>query len=213
MLSCARQVARDMESRCYPGQSLIWTSASEKTHMTHGVCARKQFAWNQWNERQKHCVNLYFCTNTWLLELKTQAGEGLTNGLPKQKWGENGRPWTLRQIDITSPMMEQMSAIPCFEAHMQTVYPHTYIEIYKTIFLANLFHVCYCHFWSPTPPPLKISCTVLRVVTGETTRGIPKTYPKAKLWDQGIVVSNDYPLLSHKKLPNYKVLVLWLEET
>ena len=75
-------------------------------------------------------------------------------------------------------------------------------------FLARLFHVCYCLFWSPTPPPLKISCTVLRVVTGETTRGIPKTYPK--LWDRGIVVSNDYPLLSHKKSyhiqrPNFKV--------
>ena len=136
----------------------------------------------------------------WIENLR--AGEGLTNGLPKQKWGENGRPWTLRQIDITSPTVEQMSAIPCFEAHMQTLYPHTYKEIYKTIFLANLFHVCYCHFWSPTPPPLKISCTVLRVVTGETTtRGIPKiflTYPK--FWDRGIMGSNDYSLLSHKKL-------------
>ena len=130
MLSCSRQVAQDIESRCYPGQSLIWTSASEKTHMTHGVSARKQFAWNQWNERHRHCVNLYFCTNTWLFELKAseQAGRGLTNGLPKQKWGENGRPWTLRQIDITSPTVEQMSAIPCFEAHMDTLYPHTHIH-------------------------------------------------------------------------------------
>ena len=146
----------------------------------------------RWNEAHKRCVNLYLCTNTWLLELKSseQAGGGLTNGLPKQKWGENGRPWTLRQIDITSPTVEQMSAIPCFEAHMHTLYPHTYIEIYKTIFLAYTFYVCYCHFWSPTPPLLKISCTVLRVVTGETTRGIPKIFlymPKVLgSWDHGL---------------------------
>ena len=91
MLSCSRQVAWDMESRCYPGQSLIWTSASEKTHMTHGVCARKQFAWNQWNERHKHCVNLYFCTNTWLLELKTpEQAEGVNKWFAKT---EMRREW------------------------------------------------------------------------------------------------------------------------
>ena len=120
----------------------------------------------------------------WIENLR--AGEGLTNGLPKQKWGENGRPWTLRQIDITSPTVEQMSAIPCFEAHLQTFYPHTY----NTQLLAHLFYVWSCHFWSPTPPPLKISCTVLRVVTGETTRGIPKMFcylPKVlSSWDHGL---------------------------
>ena len=66
----------------------------------------------------------------------------------------------------------------------------------------NLFHVCYCHFWSPTPPPLKISCTVLRVVTGETTRGIPKIFfyiPKVLgSWDHGL--KWHYPFLSYKKL-------------
>ena len=135
MLSCSRQVAWDMESRCYPGQSLIWTSASEKTHMTHGVSARKQFAMKsiKWRTQALHkSLFLRQYVVAWIENLR--AGEGLTNGLPKQKWGENGRPWTLRQIDITSPTVEQMSAIPCFEAHMHTLYPHRYIEIHKTTF-------------------------------------------------------------------------------
>ena len=129
MLSCSRQVAQDMESRCYPGQSLIWTSASEKTHMTHSVCARKQFAMKsiKWRTQAlRKSLFLHQYVVAWIENLR--AGEGLTNGLPKQKWGENGRPWTLRQIDITSPTVEQMSAIPCFEAHMHTLYPYTYIH-------------------------------------------------------------------------------------
>ena len=94
MLSCSRQVAQDMESRCYPGQSLIWTSASEKTHMTHSVCARKQFAMKsiKWRTQAlRKSLFLHQYVVAWIENLR--AGEGLTNGLPKQKWGENGRPW------------------------------------------------------------------------------------------------------------------------
>ena len=98
-----------------------------------------------------------------------------------------------------------------WSSHAHIIPTHMYIEkIYMTTFLGHLFYVCYCHFWSPTPPPLRISCTVLRVVTGETTRGIPKiSFTYAKFWDRRIVVwmvSNDSPLFSHKKRSSHPTL-------
>ena len=160
--------------------------------------------WNQWNEGHKHCVNLYFCTNTWLLELKTseQAGGGVNRWFAKT---EMRREWEAMNTAPDRHHEPHGGTNVCYSlfwsSHADNIPTHIHRNI-KDNFLAHLFLVCYCHFWSPSPPPLKISCTVLRVVTGETTRGIPKIFfyiPKVLgSWDHGL--KWHYPFLSHKKL-------------
>ena len=93
MLSCSRQVAQDMESRCYPRHSLIWTSASEKTHMTHGVCARKQFAMKvmKWRTQAlRKSIFLHQYVVAWIENLGAGGGGGFNKWFAKT---EMRREW------------------------------------------------------------------------------------------------------------------------
>ena len=153
--------------------------------------------WNQWNEGHKHCVNLYFCTNTWLLELKTpEQAEGVNKWFAKT---EMRREWEAMNTAPDRHHEPHGGTNVCYSlfwsSHAHIIPTHMYIEkIYMTTFLGHLFYVCYCHFWSPSPPPLKISCTVLRVVTGETTWGIPKiffTYVKVAVNSKQLAILDD----------------------
>ena len=192
MLSCSRQVAQDMESRCYPGQSLIWTLASEKTHMTHGVCARKQFAMKsmKWKTQAlRKSIFLHQYVVSWIEKLRA-GGQGVNKWFAKT---EMRREWEAMNTAPDRHHEPHGGTNVCYSlfwsSHADNIPTHIHRNI-KDNFLAHLFLVCYCHFWSPSPPPLKISCTVLRVVTGETTRGIPKIFlymPKVLgSWDHGL---------------------------
>ena len=129
--------------------------------------------WNQWNEGHKHCVNLYFCINTWLLELKIpEQAEGFNKWFAKT---EMRREWEAMNTAPDRHHEPHGGTNVCYSLFWSSHADIIPLHIKRNI-QDNLFHVCYCHFWSPTPPLLKISCTVLRVVTGETTRGIPKIF-------------------------------------
>ena len=178
MLSCSRQVGRDTESWCYPGQSLIgaqvrratWLIAfwQQKLISQNTLKSVKICIYDVESSRQSAMVeklyNFSDCDASrkcflWLVgRVETVHKIMFFQSINGERMG---CPWTTSQIDITTNVCQFWNRCPWSKIHEHN-YTNTQTHKYT---ITQKIHKCLPVLKPITPVRPRSSCLVLRLVT------------------------------------------------